>query len=273
MKLLRGVFPPFLHLFLLSLKTEAFEIALKKNNWGDASDKEVIAVLQTTAEQFIPLVPNLSGLKILISTTNGSPIILHQRTKHGELQIKLGTKNRYWCQYVFQFAHELGHIICGFEQGNQTNQWFEESLCEAASLYALQRLSVVWNNSPPYPNWHSYAPEFAKYRIDRIEGGSYPENFQLHSWWRENRVALSRNACLRKQNLWIAVKLLSIIEQNPRSAWSACSWLNHSQNGQSKTFQEYLSDWYGACPQTGQKKFVRQVINLFGISAKQDKNK
>ncbi|MDG1356403.1 MAG: hypothetical protein P8P90_09190 [Opitutales bacterium] len=268
MKLLRGVLPLILLFFSLSFKALAFEIALKNNNWGDASEKEVIAVLQTTADQFVPLVTKLSGLKVLVSTTNGSPIVLHQRTKDEELQIKLGTKNRNWCQYVFQFAHELGHIICGFKQGNQSNQWFEESLCEAASLYALQRLSVVWNTSPPYPNWQSYAPEFAKYRIGRIEGGSYPENFQLHSWWRENRVTLSKNAGLRKQNLWVAVKILSTIEQNPRSAWSACSWLNHAKNGQSKTFEEYLNDWYGACPQTGQKKFVRQVINLFGISTK-----
>ncbi|MDG1131355.1 MAG: hypothetical protein P8N21_01550 [Opitutales bacterium] len=268
MKLLRGVLPLILLFFSLSFKALAFEIALKNKNWGDASEKEVIAVLQTTADQFVPLVTKLSGLKVLVSTTNGSPIVLHQRTKDEELQIKLGTKNRNWCQYVFQFAHELGHIICGFKQGNQSNQWFEESLCEAASLYALQRLSVVWNTSPPYPNWQSYAPEFDKYRIGRIEGCSYPENFQLHSWWRENRVNLSKNAGLRKQNLWVAVKLLSTIEQNPRSAWSACSWLNHAKNGQSKTFEKYLNDWYGACPQTGQKKFVRQVINLFGISTK-----
>ena len=268
MKLLRGVFPPILFLFSLSLKTYAFEISLKKNNWGDASDKEVRAVLQTTADQFVPLVLNLSGLKVLVSTTNGSPIALHQRTKDEELQIKLGVKNRYWCQYAFQFAHELGHIICGFEQGNQSNQWFEESLCEAASLYALQRLSVAWNHSPPYPNWKSYAPEFVRYRINRIKDSSFPENLHLASWWRENRVALSRNAGLRKLNLWVAVKLLGTIEQNPKSAWSACSWLNHTKNGQSKTFEEYLNDWYKACPETGQKKFVRQVINLFGISTK-----
>lgn len=273
MKLHRGVLPLFLLFFSLSFNALAFEISLKKNNWGDASDIEIRGVLQTTADQFVPLVKKLSGLKVLVSTTNGSPIVLHQRTKDDELQIKLGTKNRYWCQYVFQFAHELGHIICGFEQGNQSNQWFEESLCEAASLYALKSLSVLWSTSPPYPNWQSYAPEFLKYRIDRIKGSSCPENFQLPSWWRENRVALSRNAGLRKQNLWIAVKLLSIIEQNPGSAWSACSWLNHSQDGQSKTFEEYLSDWYGACPQTGQKKFVRQVINLFGISTQKEKNK
>ena len=122
MKLLRGVLPLILLFFSLSFKALAFEIALKNNNWGDASEKEVIAVLQTTADQFVPLVTKLSGLKVLVSTTNGSPIVLHQRTKDEELQIKLGTKNRNWCQYVFQFAHELGHIICGFKQGNKSNQ-------------------------------------------------------------------------------------------------------------------------------------------------------
>jgi hypothetical protein len=263
----------FVALTSFCVNLDGSTIRLGLSNWGTAQKVEVLTVLESSKQVLLPYSERIQQCSIVVESTKAMPSTLYKRTNTDEIQIKISAKDRYWCQYVFQFAHELGHIMCGFKKGDPSNEWFEESICEAASLYVLEKLSTHWSASPPYPTWKSYAPEFVKYRIDRIKGSSCPENFQLPSWWRENRIALSRNAGLRKQNLWIAVKLLSIIEQNPRSAWSACSWLNHSQNGQSKTFEEYLSDWYGACPQTGQKKFVRQVINLFGISTKQDKNK
>jgi len=267
--------PVLLFIIFSSLipKTNAYELTILKQSWGKAKLSEVQAVLRSTAEQFIPLIKELKELKFVVSKTSSSPIVLYKRTKNGELQIKLNTKDRFWCQYVFQFAHELGHVLCGFKKGNPSNQWFEESLCEAASLYALKRLSIQWSVSPPYQNWKDYAPEFLKYRNQRIKNSQFPNDFQLPVWWKKNSNTLSKNHALRKQNLWVAVKLLGIIEQKPESAWSACTWINYTKSGRSKTFEKYLSDWQRACPKLSQKKFVDQVINLFGISTNQNKNK
>ena len=65
------------------------------------------------------------------------PIVLFKRGPRGGSSL-LNTSDRYWCQYAFQFAHEIGHILCRYKDGDSTNKWFEETLCETASLYALE---------------------------------------------------------------------------------------------------------------------------------------
>ena len=92
------------------------EIRLKKANWGNVSSGEIKKVLGLTAQQFVPFSPLLKGAKIDVSRTQSSPIVLHARGKGATYQVKLNTRERFWTQYVFQFAHELGHIICGYKK-------------------------------------------------------------------------------------------------------------------------------------------------------------
>jgi len=155
-------------------------------------------------------------------------------------------------------------LICGFKTQTHANLWFEESLCEAASLFALQQVSKQWKISPPYPVWKNYFSEFFNYRRERMINSSIPENFQLDSWFQQNRNTLTRSPDLRKQNLWVAIKILPLLENSPLAAWSACEWLN-SRNTQDLTFESYLSNWYDACPKQNQKNFVLEVCNLFSI--------
>lgn len=62
--------------------------------------------------------------------------------------IFLNTEGIRWCQWVYQLAHELCHHLIG---GTMTGdfrgcQWFEEALCETASLFCLAKLAdpKVW---------------------------------------------------------------------------------------------------------------------------------
>ena len=50
---------------------------------------------------------------------------------------------------VRQFSHEIGHILCGYREGDQSNHWFEETICETAPLFALGKLSEDWKTSHP----------------------------------------------------------------------------------------------------------------------------
>src|ERR1039457_6669456 len=60
--------------------------------------------------------------------------------------IHLTAENDDWCKHVYQFAHEMCHVLAQFQQYQHCNQWFEESVCEAASLYVLRIISEMGAN-------------------------------------------------------------------------------------------------------------------------------
>lgn len=69
---------------------------------------------------------------------------------HGDIRIIfLTVKDNYWCQWTYQFAHEYcHHLINGAMNGGLTGlQWFEETLCELASLFCLSKSQNpgLWN--------------------------------------------------------------------------------------------------------------------------------
>lgn len=51
-------------------------------------------------------------------------------------KIYLVTLPAYYCQFAYQFAHELCHLLIG-EGTPEEYGWLEESLCELASLYFM----------------------------------------------------------------------------------------------------------------------------------------
>ena len=260
----RGI-KPLVLLFLLVLPNlQGQKISVQNGNWGTANAKDITCVLESTSQIFLPYLLFLKEKKISVYPSS-MPKIYYDRSHSGEYRINLSAKDRNWCQYAFQFAHELAHLICRTKRGDSSNNWFEESLCEAVSLYALNELSNAWSDSPPFPTWHSYAIEFKKYRADRIRNSDCPENFQISSWWKENKSLLCKNSNLRKQNLWVAIQILPIIEERPEVAWGAMEWLNHSKSHKTKSFRKYLYEWKMACPEKQQKEFVLQVSEVFGI--------
>lgn len=54
----------------------------------------------------------------------------------------LNVKDNYWCQWVYQFAHEYcHHLINGPLSGDWSPMlWFEETVCELSSMYNLYRM-------------------------------------------------------------------------------------------------------------------------------------
>jgi len=265
-KISRGGITLFLFFILFGSSLLSWEIHVKPGPWGNVKTNEIERVLESTTQVFLPHVSIWKHKNITVSHSMDKPRILYGSEKNKEIKIQLSARDRYWCQYAFQFSHELGHLMCGYKRGDLTNQWFEESVAETASLYALAKLEEIWTVSPPFQSWRPYAIEFTKYRNQRILKSSYPENFQLSSWWKQNRQTLSNHSQLRKQNLWVAIKLYDLFSQNPDLGWRALGWLNHKKMNSSKDFEQYLQDWKNSCPEVEQKQFVEQVSKLFGLS-------
>jgi hypothetical protein len=115
-------------------------------DWDGASLADVTKVLTSAAETLWEQVPERRLAPIHVEP-KGGPIVLYQRGPGGAYRVRLDTGSTYWCQYAFQFAHEFCHILCRYEETEKANKWFEESVCEAASLFALRRMAEVWKNS------------------------------------------------------------------------------------------------------------------------------
>ena len=49
----------------------------------------------------------------------------------------------YWSQLAYQFCHELCHYLIPHEVIHSL-RWFEESICESASLFFMYRLASYW---------------------------------------------------------------------------------------------------------------------------------
>jgi len=230
-------------------------------SWG-GQIRDVEKVLHSAAETLWPYFPERT-LKPILVEPKGGPITLFRRGSKGEYLVRLNTGDRLWAQHAYQFAHEFGHILANYDEYERPNKWFEESICEMASLFALRRMSETWKVRPPYPNWKDYGPALAKYADERIQTAQLPASKTLAQWYRENEPLLRQEPCLRDKNTIVAVALLPLFEKQPES-WQAITWLNDGTAHGARTFAGYLGDWHARVPEK-LRPLVRQIARKFAI--------
>ena len=160
-------------------------------------------------------------------------------------EIRLTARGNDWPRYVYQFAHELCHVMTNFDRVREhRHKWFEESLCELASLFVLYRLAEVWAADPPAginASW-SYASDHAEYaREVKVKYASVPQS-GLPAWLQANIGKMEQNSTERSLNGVVAVALLHCFRQDS-SLWRDCAWLNFWDTGDDRTFTEYLDSW------------------------------
>ncbi len=240
------------------------EVRVLSADWEGASRRDVHKVLLSAAEQIAPYALPLRREPILVNRSRKGPIALFKRGPRGEYLVNLDSGGAYWCQFAFQFAHEYGHLICGYKPGSRDNLWFEETLCETASLFSLRSMSESWKTKPPYPNWKSYAPNLLKYARERIEKHPWPADLSVAAWYARHRKALRLNPTDRSKNTTLAAKLLPLFEEKPER-WAATAHLNVHKTKTPRDFSRHLADWRRACPEPEQKAFVGELSELFGF--------
>ncbi|SMF11479.1 hypothetical protein [Pseudogulbenkiania subflava] len=255
----------------LSSKKMGLTIRVEGEDWGRADRAEVEAVLYSAADELLNRFPAKVTAPIVVTHVEGNPVTEFEKGPDGEYLVRLSAKDRRWSQFVYQFAHELCHIMSNYEANvgaeNTTkyNQWFEETLCETASLYALKSMAVTWETSAPYPNWRDYAPAMRDYaeQFTREEHRQLPAGTTLAAWLRENEGKLRSDPYLRDKNEVVASLLLPLFEKNPEE-WATLHYLNLDSADATDTLKQYLQHWYGNAP-AEHKKFIFDVLALLGI--------
>lgn len=247
-----------------ALAQAPLDIRPDQKGWQE-DPKLVKRILNSTARELWKYFPNRKLPPILV-TAKGGPISLFERGENGEIRVKLDTGEAYWAQYAYQFAHEFCHILCNYDDDKSRSKWFEESLCEMASIYAIRRMAESWKTDPPYKGGENFCKSLAEYADQRIDVGKLPEGETFAQWFAREREALDGRPYQRDKNTVVAVMLLRVFEESPEH-WEAVTWLNAVKSTPKQGFRQYLTDWQQHCPPEHQE-FVRQLAARFGVALK-----
>ncbi len=243
------------------------DIKVKGDGWGSARPEAIENVLYSVADELMSRLPNKLNKPIVVTHTKSNPVALYDRGPNGEYLVHLHASGQSWHLYVYEFAHELCHILSNYEEhvGAETkkyNQWFEETLCETASLYTLKSLAETWEKTPPSPELSARSKNLRRF-FEHLVGEGHrqlPSYAPLASWLEEHKDDLRQNPYLREKNEVVANLLLPLFQSNPQN-WDALTYLNLDPADARSSLEDYLRHWYQNAP-LEHKHFVASVLSL-----------
>lgn len=239
-------------------------IRVADDGWGTVQATEIQVLLYMVAEELLRHFPDPDIGPILVSPSQDGPVVLYKKGPSNEYLVRLAAKERRWAEYVYEFSHELLHILVNYEYHAPprlaSHQWLEEALCETVSLHTLKSLAGRWERLGTDSAWGQYAATLNEY-ADIVTSEPHrrlPENMSLAAWFRQNAMRLHGNAYLREKNELVANQLLPLFERCPD--WQGLAYLNGPEAH--ADFESHLVHWYRRTP-APHREFVRHVLELF----------
>lgn len=231
----------------------------------NASEADIKAVLDSATKELWKNFPDGHQIEpVVVTRGHDGPITLFQRNLRKEIVVRLDTSDTYWSQYAYQWSHELCHILCAYRDDAKDNKWFEESLCELASLYTLRAMAESWKTHPPYSNWKDYGKSLKSYAGDIIAKHPDITTGGLAGFYTKNKDTLRSSATRRDLNATVAIALLPLFEKNP-SNWAAVPYLNATPATAGMTLTQYLKKWHDDAPEK-HRPFIRSLATHFKSS-------
>jgi hypothetical protein len=235
-------------------------IQIVDEGW-DTSPGFVAIVIASTRDPFsqaFAVEPQIPGL--VVARHDGPPRVLHRDPRlEDRIQVRLNARGTDPGWIMFQFAHELGHVITNYDKmPPERFQWLDECFCEVASLYALQEVSRTWlNDSDADPTWIHNGNCLAIYAQQRISLPEHtlPSDIPFLPWLETKLPELERDCGgSRVTNTIIAKQLLPVFRADP-SAWCAMRRMNTWNFNEQMTLDDYFDAWEMAAGEYGH--FVR----------------
>ena len=216
--------------------------------------RDIVAVLDSVKTVFEDYFGKdyVNSFQVSVFPHTGVPV-----TYRDQHVVFLSARGRNWCQYMYQFAHELCHVMIGSDVIDHF-RWFEESICELASLFFLNIISNVWDTNPPYPNWKDFAPNIGIYVNKREKDAqTIPSQSNFSLFFAEKLEYLSKNCLDRKINLLCAINLLPIFKQFPNL------WADVPKIAKIKEKMSFLDTFQIWKTLSIQKTAIDKIIALF----------
>lgn len=233
---------------------EFCNLMVDETNWGDADISVLIQIFRTVIEEFRSVSGIIPSGVLNIQPSPGFDYPLCSKTGDS-YTIFLTARGNHWSQYVFQFSHEYCHyLINGPLDGKlETSFWFEESICELASMFFLNRATIRWNayqyvKVPGVPmsssdrvlndlkGYVKNNQEYLRNRRNLSSGISIP----LASWLEENMHSLSEPVYHRDLYNKIADSLLDLFIDN-HDLWRILPYLYRPSLAEYSGFREFIT--------------------------------
>lgn len=231
--------------------------------WKDASAVDVEAVALSVVSVLMRDFPEKIVAPIILQNHESGPIVLFEKGPHNEFIVRVDIDGRKWSQLSYQFSHEYCHILSNYANEAGSNQWFEEALCEAISLYALEKMTAEWKHNPPYANWKSYASSLQKYLDNALAEKHRYSKKTLSAWYQDNKKAIRNNAGLRKKEEVVGTAIYQLIKAGAFDV-STIQYLNLGVRDNEKILSVYFKEWFDHSPLKN-KASVRNLATLFHI--------
>ncbi len=243
-----------------------YSIQVADGGWGGANLDDLNAVYHSAINEIAVHLDaaDLAFEPIRIQHGNRNPVVNYSRSVRGEIIVELNAKGNRWSQHAYQAAHEFCHILCRYKKADRSNLWFEESLCELASIYALRQMAITWKTDPPYPNWKDYSKSLESYVSDVENNHNSIGSEDFLTWFNQFEPELRSNPTRREDNGRIALELLPLFESYP-AGWQSLPHLNTGPGEKEQTFYLYMKNWHTNTPGRHQK-FVAKIGEKFGLS-------
>ena len=233
-------------------------LVIENGNWGATSLRTIRGVLTSAAQVLLAGFGSMPDAAIHVAPWRQDPRVFQDRRPY---QVRLSARDTYWCQYVYQFAHELCHVMINFDRHRaHKHRWFSEALCELASLFVLRGLTKAWLDDPPdgVAQAAAYAPHFTTYAERMAQRYSRPGD--LPRWLADHLPGLEADPYGRDGNGVLAVSLLQPFLDHP-SLWRDCGTLNCWDPYADATFRDYLDAWARHLRRAGSTPRVAPLIH------------
>ncbi len=242
--------------------------------WGAAPTSNIKRLCENVALHFQEQLRDehkLDGELTVVYRSQG-PIAFYRSYFGGgpnEYKIGLTVTDTYWSKFSYQFGHEFCHLMHNHDKIYETipdnpNDWFQEAICELASLWVIRRMSETWATRAPYPNWVNYRHSLANYAnnslMNRAEAQYSGTGADWLKEWEDRMRRDEPGAFTYARVSQLSYKFLPIFEENPE-AWNAVRQMPASTGKMS----EYMKDWYEAVD-SEDKIFVEAIAEEMGIS-------
>ena len=175
--------------------------------------------------------PHFSSKNVVILQSDTNPMCSEGGICH---IINLTTKENYWCQWVYQFAHEYCHHLINGPLTGEVNGliWFEETICELSSMFCLSRM-VDYCTQNTNPCLTRYRPSVQGYLESLLRGEKEEE--PLHIYIQRNLPLLTQPVYHREIYRHIARRVLPLFLRWP-SLWRIILHFGNMHERQSLVF-------------------------------------
>ena len=157
--------------------------------------------------------------------------------------------------YIYEYTHELGHILSNHEENrNPRFKWFEETLSELVSFHILHA-----NNHKSL-----VSQVIGKHAAKRAAISDFDALARVSEWFSLAEGRMEADGTIRELNGAIACEMLPHFEDNPR-LWESVIYLNKWE-GQSSDFRSHLNRWERKLQQRGLPSTAPDIVNavLYG---------